>query len=229
VNDLLCQCVELNKALPQNGLVKLTWGNGSVLSDCGNYMAIKPSGMAFETLSDSDISLVRVADGCLVSGKKPSVDQQLHLQMYRAFPQIRSVIHTHSKFATAWAQARIPIPVLGTTHADYFDGCVPVCDALSDGDLSDYETNLGNTIVRYFVRMRLNPLYSHAILIPFHGCLTFSDSPKKALEAAIVLEEVAEMALYTKILGKTETDPESEPLFKKHFERKNGRSKYYGQ
>jgi L-ribulose-5-phosphate 4-epimerase len=229
VNDLLRQCVELNKALPQNGLVKLTWGNASVLSDCGRYMAIKPSGIPFETLDYLDVSLVRVADGCLLSGKKPSVDEQLHLQMYRAFSQIRSVIHTHSKFATSWAQARIPIPALGTTHADYFDGCVPVCDVLSDGDLSDYEANLGRTIVRYFLRTGLNPLLSQAILIPFHGCLTFSDSPKKALEAAIVLEEVAEMALYTKVLGKTETDRESESLFKKHFERKNGRSKYYGQ
>lgn len=229
MNDLLRQCVELNKALPQNGLVKLTWGNGSVLSDCGKYMAIKPSGVSFESLTDLDVSLVRIEDGCLLSGKKPSVDEQLHLQMYRAFPQIRSVIHTHSKFATAWAQARIPIPVLGTTHADYFDGCVPVCDTLTDSDLSDYETNLGRTIVGYFLRMELNPVLSQAILIPYHGCLTFSDSPKKALEAAIVLEEVAEMALYTKVLGKTETDHESESLFKKHFERKNGRSKYYGQ
>ena len=104
-----------------------------------------------------------------------------------------------------------------------------MCDTLTDSDLSDYETNLGRTIVGYFLRMELNPVLSQAILIPYHGCLTFSDSPKKALEAAIVLEEVAEMALYTKVLGKTETDHESESLFKKHFERKNGRSKYYGQ
>jgi L-ribulose-5-phosphate 4-epimerase len=229
VNELLLKCVELNKALPANGLVKLTWGNASVLSDCGQYMAIKPSGVPFDRLTEVDVSLVRVSDGCLMSGKKPSVDEQIHLQMYRGFGQIRSVIHTHSKFATSWAQANTPIPLLGTTHADYFSDSVAVCDPLADGDLGDYENNLGRTIVRHFRERNLNPLLSPAILIPFHGCLTFSDSPQKALEAAIVLEEVAEMAIYTRLLGVTEPNRASEQLFKKHFERKNGKGKYYGQ
>ncbi len=229
MNDSLSCCVELNKALPLNELVKLTWGNASVLSQCGKFMAIKPSGIPFESLTTDDVSVVRVIDGTLMFGKKPSVDQQIHLQMYRAFPQIQSVIHTHSKFATAWAQANKPIPLLGTTHADYFDGFVPICDPLLDSDLDDYENSLGRTIVRYFSERDLNPVCCPAILIPFHGCLTFSDSPKRALEAAIVLEEIAEMAFYTKLLGVWQTQDESMLLFKKHFERKNGRNKYYGQ
>lgn len=228
-SDILSECVRLNQALPKNGLVKLTWGNASILSDCGTEMAIKPSGIPFDSLTEDMVSVVQLSDGTCLAGKKPSVDFPIHLEIYREFPQVKSVIHTHSRYATSWAQAAKPIPILGTTHADYFDGDIPLCDVLTDIDLFEYENSLGETIVRYFIERGLNPLNTPAILIPFHGCVTFGDSPKKALEAAIVLEEVAEMALHTHALGQHTTPLAARPLFQKHFERKNGKGKYYGQ
>ena len=136
-------CLLLNKSIKDNNLVKLTWGNASVLSEDGKYIAIKPSGVNFSELSYSEICIVELYTGKQITGKKPSVDTPIHLEIYKAFPEIKSVIHTHSKFASSFAQALTSIPILGTTHADYFLDDIPVARKLEEWELEDYEKNLG--------------------------------------------------------------------------------------
>lgn len=161
---------------------------------------------------------------------KPSVDTAIHLEIYKAFPEIKSIIHSHSKFATSWAQAFEPIPILGTTHADYFLGDIPVARQLEEFELDEYEKNLGQSVVDFFQSNKINPLNIPAILLPGHGVMVFSDSPKRTLECAIVLEEIAEMAYYTKSINPNLKQSKfSKDLYTKHFERKNGINKYYGQ
>jgi L-ribulose-5-phosphate 4-epimerase len=230
MNKEIEDCLYLNKSLKENNLVKLTWGNASVLSEDGKFVIIKPSGVDFDKLTFSQLCIVELYTGKLISGMKPSVDTAIHLEIYKAFPEIKSVIHSHSKFATSWAQALTPIPILGTTHADYFLSDIPVARQLEKYELDDYEKNLGKSVVDYFQSMKINPLNIPAVLLPGHGVMVFSDSPKRTLECAIVLEEIAEMSYYTKTIN-----PEIQPcklskeLYTKHFERKNGINKYYGQ
>jgi L-ribulose-5-phosphate 4-epimerase len=230
MNKEIEDCLYLNKSLKDNNLVKLTWGNASVLCEDGKHLAIKPSGVGFDNLTYSQICIIELYTGKLISGMKPSVDTSIHLEIYKAFPEIKSVIHSHSKFATSWAQAFKSIPILGTTHADYFLSDIPVARQLEKNELDQYEKNLGQSIVDYFQSKKINPLNIPAILLPGHGAMVFSDSPQRTLECAIVLEEIAEMAYYTKVIN-----PQIQPcrlskdLYTKHFERKNGINKYYGQ
>ena len=230
MNKEIEDCLALNKSLKENNLVKLTWGNASVLSEDGKSIVIKPSGVNFSDLTYSQLCIVDLYSGKLISGMKPSVDTAIHLEIYKAFPEIKSIIHSHSKFATSWAQALRPIPILGTTHADYFISDIPVSRQLEKDELDEYEKNLGQCVVDYYQNKKINPLNIPAILLPGHGVMVFSDSPKRTLECAIVLEEIAEMAYYT-----TSINPNIQPcrlsreLYTKHFERKNGINKYYGQ
>lgn len=230
MNREIEDCLSLNKSLKENNLVKLTWGNASVLSEDGKSIVIKPSGVNFSELTYSQLCIVDLYSGRLVSGMKPSVDTAIHLEIYKAFPEIKSIIHSHSKFATSWAQALEPIPILGTTHADYFLGDVPVARQLEEFELDEYEKNLGQSVVDFFQSNKINPLNIPAILLPGHGVMVFSDSPKRTLECAIVLEEIAEMAYYTKSINPNLKQSKlSKDLYTKHFERKNGINKYYGQ
>jgi L-ribulose-5-phosphate 4-epimerase len=230
MNREIEDCLSLNKSLKENNLVKLTWGNASVLSEDGKSIVIKPSGVNFSDLTYSQLCIVDLYSGRLISGMKPSVDTAIHLEIYKAFPEIKSIIHSHSKFATSWAQALEPIPILGTTHADYFLGDVPVARQLEEFELDEYEKNLGQSVVDFFQKNKINPLNIPAILLPGHGVMVFSDSPKRTLECAIVLEEIAEMAYYTKSINPNLKQSKlSKDLYTKHFERKNGINKYYGQ
>ncbi len=223
-------CLFLNQALEKNGLVKLTWGNASVISDDGKFMAIKPSGVPFYDLKFSQISIIEIYTNKLISGMSPSVDAPIHLEIYKAFPEIKSVIHSHSKYATSWAQANKSIPILGTTHADYFLKSIPLARNLKEEELENYEKNIGISVVDYFQKEKINPLNIPAILLPSHGVLTFSDDPYKTLDCAIVVEEIAETAFITLALNPELSNTEfNDKLFKKHFERKNGINKYYGQ
>ena len=224
------ECVSINKALKKYGLVKLTWGNASVISEDGKFIAIKPSGVPFNDLTFSQISVIDVYSNKLISGMSPSVDAPIHLEIYKAFPEIKSVIHSHSKYATSWAQANMPIPILGTTHADYFLKSIPLARNLKEEELENYEQNIGISVVDYFQKEKINPLNIPAILLPGHGVLTFSDNAKKTLDCAIVVEEIAEMAYITLSLNPTLKITEfNQRLYSKHFERKNGINKYYGQ
>ena len=230
MNKSIEDCLFLNKSLKDNNLVKLTWGNASVLCEDSKHIIIKPSGVDFDKLTFSQLCIIELYTGKLVSGMKPSVDTAIHLEIYKAFPEIKSIIHSHSKFATSWAQALRTIPILGTTHADYFLTDIPVARQLEKFELEEYEKSLGQSVVDYYQHKKINPLNIPAILLPGHGVMVFSDSPKRTLECAIVLEEIAEMAYYT-----TAINPNIKPcrlsrdLYIKHFERKNGINKYYGQ
>lgn len=223
-------CLYLNKSLQKHGLVKLTWGNASVISDDGKRIAIKPSGVDFSSLTYSQISIIELYTNNHISGMKPSVDTPIHMEIYKAFPEIKSVIHTHSKYATSWAQANKSIPILGTTHADYFLDSIPLARILIESELNEYEKNIGKTVVDYFQKNKINPLNIPAILLPGHGVLIFSNSPEKTLECAIVVEEVAEMAAITLSLDSSILNSElNRKIYKKHFKRRNGITKYYGQ
>jgi len=217
-----------NLDLVKHGLVILTWGNVSGIDRSSGLVIIKPSGVSYEEMQPGDMVVVSLEEGKIVEGRyKPSSDTPTHLELYRAFPQIGGVVHTHSMYATIWAQARLPIPVLGTTHADNFNGPIPCTRMLKPSEIkSDYELNTGRVIVESF--KKLDPMEMPAILVAGHGPFTWGISPEKAVENAVVLEYVARMALETKIVN-SKAKPIPEVLLHKHFYRKHGPGAYYGQ
>lgn len=225
------ECLKYNKLIKSHGLVKLTWGNVSICDHRNHIVYIKPSGVNLSTLKKEDISLVDLKTGSLISGLKQSVDTNIHLEVYRNFKRVKSIVHTHSKYATSWAQAEVPIPCLGTTHADYFDGEVPVVRNLKQSEiLNDYELNIGKIVVEHFKGNNLCPLRKGAVLLPKHGVLTFGKDARQSLENSIVLEEIAEMAHLTNCINSDRmVTKDQEFLFKKHYDRKHGVDKYYGQ
>jgi L-ribulose-5-phosphate 4-epimerase len=222
--------VEANLALARAHLVTLTWGNASVVDRRFGVFGIKPSGVPFERLKPEDIPVLSLDDGRPVSGQlRPSSDAPTHLVLYRYFSEVGAVVHTHSRFATAWAQAERPIPCLGTTHADHFRGPVPLVRMLSDEEIRDgYETRTGAVIVEYFVSHELNPLNFPGALVPRHGPFAWGENGPRAVENAIALEMIAELAAWTMILG-PEIGPIRPALLDRHFMRKHGWSAYYGQ
>ncbi len=222
------QVYEANITLWKSGLVVLTWGNVSGIDRDAGLMAIKPSGVGYGILKPSDIVLVRLDNGQPVdSALRPSSDTPTHLILYRAWPEIGGVAHTHSRMATAWAQACQPIPCFGTTHADSFHGPVPCARPLGTTEVDrDYEGETGRLIVE---TIKDNPcLHTPAILLSCHGPFTWGQTPDKAVENAVILEEVAAMASITK-----QINPDAlacpEHISEKHFQRKHGQHAYYGQ
>ncbi len=219
---------EANIALWKSGLVVLTWGNVSGVDRESGLMAIKPSGVSYEKLKPEDIVLVRLEDGQTVDSRlRPSSDTATHLKLYRAFSEIGGVTHTHSRMATSWAQARLPIPCLGTTHADSFHGSVPCARPLTPEEVErDYEGETGNLIVSTIGNTPC--LEMPAILLACHGPFTWGKTPDKAVENAVILEEVAAMAAMARQL-----DPHvlscPEHISEKHYLRKHGKDAYYGQ
>lgn len=216
-----------NMLLPQYGLIHLTWGNASVLDPDKGILAIKPSGVSYDVLEPRDMVLVDL-DGKTVEGElKPSSDTPTHVRLYRAFPSIRGVVHTHSKFATAFAQAGRPIPCYGTTHADYFYGDVPVTRKLTREEVEGaYEWQTGEVIAECFAS--LNPEEYPGVLVHSHGPFAWGTSGAKAAENASVLEMLAEMALYSLQLA-PDLHPVDQFLLDKHYKRKHGKDAYYGQ
>lgn len=225
-------CLWLNQQLPKNDLVKLTFGNASCLSEDDKTIAIKPSGVPFEKLRYKDVVLIELATEKRIKGLKPSVDLNFHLEVYKAFPEIKEIIHTHSTYATVWAQTGYPIELFGTTHADYFPNYIPITRELTPEELKEgYEKNLGKAIVEcineYKQKYKVIP---PAVLIRNHGCITFGFKEKQALEHAIALEEIAKLAILTIELNKCPNiNNNIKELFKLHFNRKWGKNKYYGQ
>lgn len=223
-------CSKLNKELGKSGLVKLTWGNVSVLSENGELMYIKPSGVPFHEIDASCISVIRLGDGQILGGLKPSVDAPIHLSLYRRSPDVRSIIHTHSSYATAWAQSGCSIPILGTTHADYFPDLIPLVPVPRFSDLNGYEETLGSAVVDSLIKSGLSPIKVGGVLLESHGVLCFSDKISDIVEKAVVLEEIAKIAYLTLAINKNTTIGASiKELFSKHYERKHGINKYYGQ
>lgn len=226
--ELRKQVYEANMELYRNHLAPLTWGNVSQVDRSLGVMAIKPSGVPYERLSAEDITVVSLETGERVAGHlNPSSDTPTHLALYRAFPGIGGITHTHSPYATAWAQAGRPLRCLGTTHADCFYGEVPVTRYVSREEAARaYEAETGTVIVEAFAGR--DPVHTPGVLVRGHGPFTWGGSALKSVYNAITLEEVARMNLLTLLLDGNVPDlPEA--LQSKHFERKHGPNAYYGQ
>jgi len=224
---LQTEVLEANLEIVRRGLVLYTFGNASGIDREAGLVAIKPSGVPYEQMSPADM-VVCDLDGKIVEGRlKPSSDLDTHLELYRAFPTIGSVVHTHSQFATSWAQAGRSIPAFGTTHADYFHGPVPVTEELSDEEIEgEYVLNTGKAIVRRF--RELDPVAMPAVLVAGHAPFCWGKTPMDAAHNAVVLETVARMALYTAILC-PEGSGVSQALLNRHYHRKHGAKATYGQ
>jgi L-ribulose-5-phosphate 4-epimerase len=227
--DIREACCEANRLLPKTGLVDLTFGNVSLLDAAAGVFAIKPSGVDYDKLTPADLVIVDL-DGRVVDGKlKPSSDTPTHRGLFLAFAAagVRSVVHTHSRRAVAFAQAGRELPCLGTTHADHFYGAVPVTRALSETEIQgDYEWATGQVIVE--AHQGRDPLEVPAALVRGHGPFAWNTTAAKAVEYALALEIAADMALSTLAL-KPQAKPIPQALLDKHFLRKHGKTAYYGQ
>lgn len=220
--------LQANLLLPRHGLVTLTWGNVSQIDRSLGVIAIKPSGVSYEQMTLDDIVVVDM-DGRVVEGHlNPSSDTATHLALYQAFSGIGGIVHTHSRHGTIWAQAGLDIPALGTTHADYFYGDIPCTRALSEQEIAcDYEKNTGAVIVEEFQRRDLDPLAVPGAVITGHAPFCWGKNAMDAVHNALVLEEVAAMALSTRLLNPTIHIDQA--LSDKHYFRKHGANAYYGQ
>jgi L-ribulose-5-phosphate 4-epimerase len=223
------EVLEANLQLPEHGLVTFTWGNVSGIDREQGLVVIKPSGVPYEELEITDLVVMdlegRVVEGVL----RPSSDTPTHLALYRAFPQIGGIVHTHSPGATSWAQAGRPIPALGTTHADYFYGEIPCTRTLTQEEIErGYELETGNVIIETFDKEKLDPLAMPGILLSGHAPFCWGKNANQAVHNAVVLEEIAKMALQTFQLN-PQIKPIDQFLLDKHYLRKHGANAYYGQ
>ncbi len=223
------EVLEANLELPKLGLVSFTWGNVSARDPVTGAIAIKPSGLAYGEMRAVDMVVVdgegRQLDGSL----RPSSDLPTHLELYRRFKGIQGIVHTHSTWATVWAQACRPIPALGTTHADYFFGEIPCTHILTEARTSGkYELETGMAIVERFLELGLDPIRMPAVLVANHGPFAWGGDAREAVHNAAVLDLVARMALLSLELA-PDLAPMPEQLLKKHFNRKHGPGAYYGQ
>ncbi|HUZ21232.1 MAG TPA: L-ribulose-5-phosphate 4-epimerase AraD [Acidimicrobiales bacterium] len=216
-----------NLALPRHGLVTLTWGNVSGIDRERGLVVIKPSGLAYEVMGTEDLVVVDL-DGRVVEGdRRPSTDTPTHVRLYRAFPALGGVVHTHSTWATAFAQAEREIPVLGTTHADLCPGPVPVARHLRDDEVAgEYEASTGSILVEAVGDRGTDEV--PGALAPGHGPFAWGADPAEAVERAVTLEEVARMALLTLVL-RPDAGPLAPSVRDKHYQRKHGPGAYYGQ
>ena len=218
-----------NVELARRGLARFTFGNASAIDRELGVVAIKPSGVPYDDLTPESMVVVELGGKVVAGDLRPSSDLATHLELYRAFRAIGGVVHTHSHYATVWAQAQREIPCLGTTHADYFHGSVPVTAHLESLEITDdYEANTGRAIVRRFERDRLDPLRMPACLVAGHASFCWGASVARAVEVASLLEDVARMA-YDTITLNAAADPIPASLLDKHFLRKHGPDAYYGQ
>ncbi len=227
LKDLRKEVLEANLELVRRGLVIFTFGNASGFDRASKLAVIKPSGVPYEQLTPEDL-VVTDLDGKIVEGTlRPSSDLPTHLALYRAWDGVNGVVHTHSRYATAWAQSNKPIPCFGTTHADYFEGSLPVTRPMRPGEIqSNYELNTGHVIIERF--REVDPLATSAVLVSGHAPFCWGPTVTDAAHTAVVVEELAHMALLTVTIN-SEAGPISDALHDKHFFRKHGPNAYYGQ
>jgi L-ribulose-5-phosphate 4-epimerase len=225
--DLRKAVCEANIELQTQKLVIYSWGNVSGIDRKNNVVAIKPSGVKYDELTPGKIVLLDL-DGNIVEGNlRPSSDTPTHLELYRNFEAVGGICHTHSTMATTWAQACMEIPCFGTTAADYFYGSIPVTELMTKEAIKDdYELNTGKVIVKRFAN--IDPMSIPAVLVANHGPFTWGKGPAEAVEAAVILEQTAKMALGTKIINPKQGSI-SKALLDKHYFRKHGKDAYYGQ
>jgi L-ribulose-5-phosphate 4-epimerase len=220
---------EANLALPAYGLVTFTWGNVSGIDREKGLVVIKPSGLSYDGMKPEHMVIVNM-EGEVVEGElRPSSDLATHLELYKAFPELGGIVHTHSTQATAWAQACRPIPCFGTTHADYFHGEIPLTRPLSQEEIEGaYEKNTGLVIIETFKDRKLDPVAVPAVLCASHGPFAWGKDVHEAVHNAVVLEEVAKMAQLTLAVN-PEAQSAPQYLMDKHYYRKHGANAYYGQ
>lgn len=229
LEELKLQVYKANMELPKRKLITYTWGNVSGIDRETGYFVIKPSGVEYEALKVEDM-VVMDLEGNKIEGKyKPSSDTATHLELYKRYPEIGGVVHTHSPWATSWAQAGRSIPLYGTTHADYFFGAIPCARSLTAEEIEgEYEKNTGLVIIETFEKNQLNPMYTPGVLCTNHGPFTWGVDAKEAVHNAVVLEEVAKMASRTERINPEVTEAPNS-IRDKHFFRKHGENAYYGQ
>jgi len=221
--------LEANLALPKYGMVTFTWGNVSAIDRVRGLVVIKPSGVDYDSMTIEHMVVVDLTGQVVQGNCRPSSDTATHLELYRSFPSIGGVVHTHSRWATAWAQSGRGIPAFGTTHADYFYGEIPCARPLSEAEIrSDYELNTGKVIVDTMISRGIDPAAVPGVLVSGHGPFAWGRNAEDAVHNAVVMEEVAMMALQTLQLN-PEAMPIDQMLLDKHYLRKHGKDAYYGQ
>ncbi len=217
-----------NKQLPNYGLVTFTWGNVSEIDRDNGVIAIKPSGVEYDVMTVDDIVVIDVAGNQIEGHLNPSSDTATHIELYKAFPTIGGIVHTHSRHATVWAQAGCDIPALGTTHADYFYGDIPCTRPLTKPEIdSEYEKNTGLVIIEELSNRNIDPTAMPGAIIAGHAPFAWGKSGSDAVHNAVVMEEIAAMATATRAIN-----PEAviqQALLDKHYSRKHGKDAYYGQ
>ncbi len=228
LEELKEKVFKANLDLVKHNLVIFTWGNVSAVDREKGLMVIKPSGVSYDTMKASDMVVVDLETGKVVEGDlNPSSDTATHLVLYRAFPEIGGIVHTHSTYATAWAQAGKDIPNIGTTHADYFHDEIPCTDDMTADQMDAYEYNTGVVIVDRIKKGKINPVHTPGVLVKNHGPFSFGKDADNAVYNAVVMEQCAKMAFVSFCVN---PDTTMNPLLiEKHFSRKHGPNAYYGQ
>ncbi len=229
LEELKRKVLKANLDLVKNGLVLYTWGNVSEMDRAGGLLVIKPSGVSYDGMTEEDMVVVDLS-GKVVEGKwRPSSDTPTHIEFYKAFPDVNGVTHTHSTFATSWAQAGRDIPFYGTTHADYFYGDIPCARSLTQEEIEgEYEKNTGLVIVERFQKDGIKPLEVPGVLIKSHGVFAFGKDAAASVYNATVIEEVAKMAFITESVN-PKVQRADRFMMEKHYLRKHGKNAYYGQ
>ena len=230
LEELKEQVCQANLLLPKHGLVTFTWGNVSGVDREQGLMVIKPSGVSYENMTAGDMVVVRLSDGAVVEGKwKPSSDTDTHLALYNAFPALGGIVHTHSRWATSFAQAGKGVPAFGTTQGDYFYGEIPCTRKMTPEEIGGkYELETGNVIIETFNSRKIDPAQVPAVLVYSHGPFAWGKDAMDAVHNAVVLEEVSFMAFHAMALTPG-LPPMQQELLDKHYLRKHGPGAYYGQ
>lgn len=227
LEELKKDVLEANLELPKRNLVTYTWGNVSAIDREKGLIVIKPSGVPYSELKASDFPVIDLEGNKIEGDLNPSSDTATHLMLYKSFPNIGGIVHTHSPWCTIWAQAGRDIPTFGTTHADYFYGSIPCTRKLTKGEVaSSYEENTGKVIIETFENISPNAI--PGVVVDSHGPFNWGETPQKAVENTVVMEEIAKLAYYTESLNK-EVKPIDKYLLDKHYLRKHGKNAYYGQ
>ncbi len=229
LEELKKKVFEANMELPKRGLVTFTWGNVSAIDRESGYIVIKPSGVDYETMKAEDMVVIDL-NGNHIEGKyKPSSDTATHIELYKQYPEMGGIVHTHSTWATSWAQAGRDIPLYGTTHADYFYGSIPCARSLTEEEINgEYEKNTGLVIIETLDQRNIKPKAMPGILLSNHGPFTWGKDAAEAVHNAVVLEEVAKMACYSELINGN-VKPAPQAIADKHYLRKHGENAYYGQ
>lgn len=230
LEELKKQVCDANLLLPKYGLVTFTWGNVSGVDREKGLMVIKPSGVAYDGMTPEDMVVVSLATGKKVEGKwKPSSDTDTHVALYNAFPALGGIVHTHSRWATSFAQAGVPVPAMGTTQGDYFYGDIPCTRPMTPAEIGgDYERETGNVIIETFREKGIDPAQVPAVLVYSHGPFAWGTDAMDAVHNAVVLEEMAFMDYHAMGLNPNAGRMQQE-LLDKHYLRKHGKNAYYGQ